>query len=254
MKTEYAGSSTSYTVGGPAPIVLIHGLFGDSRQWDYWLDKFSQHHVKAINLYGHGDRAESLHRIPLRSFITDTHNQIKSFGSRCYLIGHSAGGLIAKHIAANDPDLTAGLILLASSPSKESGKIPLRRTFVRWWIAKAILTGRQCRPDHKSSLVFGNGTPMEFGVESGLALREILLASHSAHRPICPRMVIAAQDDNIVPLKTQLKIADHMGTNLNMLPGSHMFHCDPASRDAVVTYCQKTIHRWATHRVLQKAA
>lgn len=101
-------------IGSGPPIVLIHGLGLDRFLWDPFVTPLSEQcRVIRYDLLGHGD-AEPL-TAPVTS--TDFNAQLLSVLDdrkidRAVLMGFSLGGVIARTIAAQNPDRVAGLILL----------------------------------------------------------------------------------------------------------------------------------------------
>ena len=55
-------------------------------------------------------------------------------GAPVALVGHSLGGLVARHLAAADPELAAGLVMLGT-PNRGSEAAEL---VSRWWLGRAV--------------------------------------------------------------------------------------------------------------------
>jgi pimeloyl-ACP methyl ester carboxylesterase len=109
-------------VGSGSPVVLLHGLSGSRQWWGRNMEALSSHHlVSAIDLVGFGrsrpilgpkepppgflDMAAALARWISRSFDSQ----------RVHLVGHSMGGHVALHLAANHPELIRSLVLVSST-------------------------------------------------------------------------------------------------------------------------------------------
>ncbi len=109
------GSVISYGEGpnnGPA-LLLIHGQTVTWEDYDKALPELSKSfHVYAVDCYGHG---ESSHAAELYSCRTNGEALIWFMNNvmkeKCYLSGHSSGGILAAWIAANAPEQIGGLVL-----------------------------------------------------------------------------------------------------------------------------------------------
>jgi len=106
--------------GVGTPLLLIHGLSGSSSWWRHNLEELAtRHRVIAIDLVGFGrNRRFRNSRLPLSleelagvvvRFIEEHVNE------QVHLVGHSMGGQIAIHVAANRPDLLRSLILVSTT-------------------------------------------------------------------------------------------------------------------------------------------
>jgi pimeloyl-ACP methyl ester carboxylesterase len=116
-RTAKAGGHVANFGEGPPngkPLVLLHG---QGSQWEDYVrvlpTLIRNHHVYAIDAYGHGQSS----RLPPRSY---TNAQIGTLlaefletvvGERAIVSGHSSGALLALWLAANRPDLVRGLVL-----------------------------------------------------------------------------------------------------------------------------------------------
>jgi 2-hydroxy-6-oxonona-2,4-dienedioate hydrolase len=105
-------------VGVGPPLVLVHGYFGGSSQWDAQLPLLSQHFdVVALNLAGYGMANHLVAPTDLadhaRSVLaTLDHAGIESF----HLLGHSMGGMVAQEITRQAPHRVNKLVLYATGP------------------------------------------------------------------------------------------------------------------------------------------
>ncbi|MFH6781976.1 MULTISPECIES: alpha/beta fold hydrolase [Methylobacterium] len=107
-------------------VVLLHGL-GRTRRSMARL---------AARLRAAGYRVESLgypsRRLGLAACAAHLRPAVAAIrqraGGRIVLVGHSMGGLVARHLAAADPDLAAGLVMLGT-PNRGSEAADLVSTF-----------------------------------------------------------------------------------------------------------------------------
>ncbi len=109
------GVTLSYRVAGdPAgePMVLLHGLGDDERDWRTVLPALAgRHRVYALDLRGHGRSSHpgeysfELMRDDVLGFLE------KADVGRCVLVGHSMGGTVGILLARRAPHLLTHLIL-----------------------------------------------------------------------------------------------------------------------------------------------
>ena len=108
----------SYTeFGTGAPIVIVHGLFGSSRNWTSIAKKLGEsHHVLSVDLRNHGaspwsDSMDLSHMAAdLSRFIDDHHLKDP------IVIGHSLGGKAAMVLALTHPDKVGKLVVADIAP------------------------------------------------------------------------------------------------------------------------------------------
>jgi len=111
-----------WSVADPkAALLLVHGLGGHSARWDY-LANFLVHHKYssyAIELMGFGEtKGVSGHIDSFNNYFQDLKELYKSIKQECpnkkiFILGESLGGLITFLLAAKEPDLFAGQILIS---------------------------------------------------------------------------------------------------------------------------------------------
>lgn len=98
--------------GGPA-LLLIHGQAVAWEDYSKVLPELAKSfHVYAVDCFGHG---ESSHEPSLYSCRANGEALVwlirNVIGEACYVSGHSSGGILATWLAANSPELVAGLVL-----------------------------------------------------------------------------------------------------------------------------------------------
>jgi pimeloyl-ACP methyl ester carboxylesterase len=100
--------------GGAPPLVLVHGVGCDHSFMAPQFDAFAgAHRVVAVDLRGHGrsDKPQQDYTIP--AFADDLAWVLRELGlERTVVVGHSMGGAVALELAAERPDLLAGVVLL----------------------------------------------------------------------------------------------------------------------------------------------
>ncbi len=116
---ELGGVDIAYRSFVPAdvsdrvPVVLVHGMGGDSGTWDRFAKALTDkgRHVVAVDLRGHG-RSAHTPTYHFDSFGTDILALIDHLAlTEVDLVGHSLGGYAATVAAQRHPDLVRTLVL-----------------------------------------------------------------------------------------------------------------------------------------------
>jgi 3-oxoadipate enol-lactonase len=103
---------------GP-PFVMLHGLGGSCRDWEYQIPHFSRRYrVLAPDLRGFGDSPRGRGRINVQRHADDlvAFLDAQDIG-RCVLAGHSMGGAVAQQFTLDHPHRVERLIIANSVPS-----------------------------------------------------------------------------------------------------------------------------------------
>jgi pimeloyl-ACP methyl ester carboxylesterase len=102
---------------GNAPLVMLHGLLGSSRNWITIGKALSAHYeVFALDLRNHGDSPHDA-----KSGFDDMAGDVEGFLHRqglesAHLLGHSLGGKVAMHLAVGDPHRVRSLTVVDIAP------------------------------------------------------------------------------------------------------------------------------------------
>ena len=108
------GSLYYESLGKGAPVILIHGGFGDRRMWDTQFEPLSQ--AFRVIRYDHRGFGKSSAAAKAYSPVADLvalmdHLELK----RANLVGNSMGGTLALDFALLQPDRTGAVVVVASS-------------------------------------------------------------------------------------------------------------------------------------------
>ena len=121
-KYEYAETSAgklryAKRGSGDDTAILIHGFGGDLDNWLFNIDALGESAtVYALDLPGHGQSTKSLDKPGLGALADAVASFMKTVGiDSAHLVGHSMGGAIAMHMAANDPGKVDSLSLICSA-------------------------------------------------------------------------------------------------------------------------------------------
>lgn len=97
--------------GNNTPLVLLHGLLGDSGDWQPVIDRLPGHHCIALDLPGHGNH----HSLTVDGFEQSHQWLVAELASRnierYLLAGYSLGGRLALYHASREPAGLQGLLL-----------------------------------------------------------------------------------------------------------------------------------------------
>jgi pimeloyl-ACP methyl ester carboxylesterase len=207
------------------PIVLIHG-FGLDRS--IWKDMVSccmgEANVILPDLRGHGESDVTGGMYSMSLLAADIVGLLDHLGiEKAIVCGHSMGGYVTLAIADQYPDRLAGLGLITSkaegdSTDKRSGRYALVQA-VREKGSTALAESLAPRiskyPDviEKSAQIINNTNPHGI-VGSALGMAERPDRTELLSQIICPVLVLAGEQDQLIPLYYAQEMA-------NQLPNVH---------------------------------
>jgi 3-oxoadipate enol-lactonase len=116
---EIGDAKLYYEVDGTGePLLLIHGVRGSIRNWQYVRPLIRQHFQTILpELRGHGRSSELTEVTKVDRFAKDFLHLLKSLKiKKCYIAGHSLGGFIAQQMALDAPECVKKLILIDAAP------------------------------------------------------------------------------------------------------------------------------------------
>lgn len=102
----------SRTMGEGRPLVILHGLFGSSDNWQTLALRFSAcFHVHLLDLRNHG-RSPWSDEHTYEAMVSDVKTYLDTHGlTDVALIGHSMGGKVAMFLAQKHPTLLSKMII-----------------------------------------------------------------------------------------------------------------------------------------------
>jgi esterase len=104
-------------IGQGEPLVILHGLFGSSKNWQSLAKVFARHFdVVTLDLRNHG---QSFHSdvMDYPAMVDDVHQLVSHLGIKpCRLIGHSMGGKVAMLLASKSPQSVSQLVVADIAP------------------------------------------------------------------------------------------------------------------------------------------
>lgn len=111
------GHRVSYRTAGEGPVILlIHGITGDSRQWNDIIPQLADHYtVVAPDLLGHGQSSKPRGDYSLGAYAVSLRDLLIVLGHRrATVVGHSLGGGIAMQFSYEYPVFCERLVLVDS--------------------------------------------------------------------------------------------------------------------------------------------
>ncbi len=104
-------------VGQGEPLLILHGLFGSSRNWQSLVRRYAEHFdVIAVDLRNHG---QSFHNDAMDyvAMAEDVRALIETLGlSSVRIIGHSMGGKVALRLAIDHGDIINRIVVADIAP------------------------------------------------------------------------------------------------------------------------------------------
>jgi pimeloyl-ACP methyl ester carboxylesterase len=111
------GHRVTYRTAGEGPVILlIHGITGDSRQWEPVMKLLAERFtVVAPDLLGHGESAKPRGDYSLGAYAAGLRDLMIALGHRrATIVGHSLGGGVAMQFAYEYPVFCERLVLVSS--------------------------------------------------------------------------------------------------------------------------------------------
>lgn len=106
------------TYGEGQPLIILHGLFGQSDNWNSLARKFAEQGLKVftVDLRNHGLSPHS-HLWNYEVMAEDVYELINRYHlQNCILLGHSMGGKTAMYVAQMFPEVLSKLIVADIAP------------------------------------------------------------------------------------------------------------------------------------------
>lgn len=105
------------TTGKGKPLVILHGLFGSSRNWNSAAKRLAvDYHVITVDMRNHGESGHAPD-MTYPDMVADLDRLMTELAlPEAWLLGHSMGGKAAMGFALTYPEKTAGLIVVDIAP------------------------------------------------------------------------------------------------------------------------------------------
>lgn len=201
-------------LGSGPPLVLVHGLAGSGAWWRRNIPAFTNFFtVYVIDLVGFGSN-RAWRPLDIEQSAEALAEFIGCVPSGCaHVIGHSMGGQIVTHLAANHPDRVDRLVLAAASG--------LVRSDLLHMALRLPQTGRYGRLDFMPTLAIDS---LRAGPANVLLAALELLSndvSEALQRIVVPTLLVWGAQDKLVPVAVgeAAHKAIH-GSRLEIIPGA----------------------------------
>ncbi len=248
--------------GGDGPVVvLLHGIYGQLRNFTYALtDQLTDHRLIVVDRPGWGHSTVEGDHPTIETQARMIADLIDALGlDRPLLVGHSMGGAVALAMALNQPSKICGLALIApltqrmtAMPAIFRGKAPPEalRGLAAWTVGVPLttLTG----PAVSKQVFAPDPVPLDFGTRGGglVALRPSsfqagaaeLTDANRALATMVPRYgairlpvaILYGRDDELLDPVTQGEVtaSEIPGATLTNIGGGHMIPVTHAGETA----------------------
>ena len=257
-------------------ILLIHGTWGNAASWGAFVPALEAEgfEVHAPSLRYHDlpleEGATKIATLSLTDYVDDLSDYLSKMTSKPIILGHSLGGLLAQLVAARNPQLHRGVVLLGTAPI--AGIFALYPSmlgcfyqhYLQWGFWKKPLYPTKKRVNHYCMNHQSDADQQQFFealvTESGRVYAEMALwfldpkrAAHVDTKKItAPMLIVSGTDDRIVNMRiSKVTAKKYPQARLEIIKGSdHMY--------AMGKYMPKTIElivAWAqNNRLLNQSA
>lgn len=244
-------------------LLMVHGMWGGSWIWSSMKAFYEDRGYTCITpTLRHHDLTPgampdpALGRLSLNDYVDDLEVLIRSLPEKPIAVGHSMGGILVQLLAQRN--LLAGMVLCASAPPADIPALSLGG--VRSFLGFLTTWGFWRKPHRPSyeSMVHSSlqlipeseraGYYDRIVYDSGRVVVEIALpfldsnntTRVDAGRITCPGLVLAGQDDRLIPLTAIRKIAKKYDAELVELSGqTHWLVVEPGWQKAA-----RSIEQW----------
>ena len=253
MKTFANGIAMNCEVaGGGPPLILIHALGLDHRQWRRQLESFApRFEVITYDVRGHGLSDRPAGPYKLEQMADDLYGLLAAWGiRRAYVAGLSLGGMIAQTFALDYPEMVESLILADTTseypPDARRGFDARARTVEAQGIEPMVegTLERWFTPEYRQRevatvdevrAILRMADPAGYAASCRAVARVDL--THRLGKLTVPTLVIVGAEDTSTPPSDAERLRDTIpGARLAVIPGAaHLSNVSHAAEfDALV--------------------
>jgi len=260
LATAVDGTQIHYQALEPArpsslpPVVLIHGIGLSGRFWFGMPEQIANHaqhprRVVVVDNRGTGKSGRPLGVYPVPMMAEDVRAVLDAeHVSRAVVVGISMGGMVAQELALRHPQRVGGLVLMATTAGLPHGRLPSPQALMTLLglalpgtpsmdVVRLMISERDVA--RAAALMAPWPAAMREDPISPASLLSQFAgcAVHSTgfrlHTIRCPTVVIAGQEDVLMPPVNSERIAARIpGAHLELLP--NVAHAIPTQDEAVV--------------------
>jgi pimeloyl-ACP methyl ester carboxylesterase len=212
------------------PLVFIHGSGDSGRIWRLQVEHFGKERAFAIDLPGHGERADTLPaEITVEDYARAVHEVITS-GLRLQrpiIAGHSLGGAIALQMGLEYGEELGGLILIGTGARLRVSPVILQEARDAPDLAREHTNALCLLPEHVPTI----GAQIlreQVKTKPGILYRDLLACDtfdviSRLHEITLPTLVICGSEDLMTPPKYSTFLHAHLsgvegGARLHIFP------------------------------------
>ncbi|MGQ9490902.1 MAG: alpha/beta fold hydrolase [Anaerolineae bacterium] len=234
---------------GETPLLLLHGLGSSADDWFMQLPAFAPYfRCIAPDLRGHGlsDKPDGPYSVAL--FAADAAALLTALGAMpAHVLGLSLGGMVAQQLAIAYPHLVRSLVLINTMPgiwppSWHIVQVGLRRLAAPWRTRSMAEQAARVAADlfpHQQQAFLRAQVQARLASNDPEAYRKATMAvagfrpGRALHRLACPVLIIAGEEDRVVPRLYQERLRRALpAAEFVLLPGvGHA--CNVEAPDAV---------------------
>jgi len=262
--------NTRVVGSGPDTLVLLHGFGSDQSVWDAYLPWLAQHYrVISYDLPFAGSADPSSFELSrhgsVDGHVPDLLQILRAYGiGRCFLVGHSFGGLIGIFAGTERPDLFERLILIGVSaryldepdykggfdmPGLDQMFAAVAANFRGWAESFAPIVAGKPFEDPAAQTFLASLLRTRPDIAVAMA-QSIFLGDYrpQVRRCTTPAIILQTEDDPAVPLEAALWLQRHLrGSELEIIPtAGHLPHI--SAPDAMREALSRHLPRLALRR------
>lgn len=244
MRKGFAGGSIFATTHGSEPwrVVALPGWMHTVADFDRVLGEVATTGIGsvAVDLPGFGGTAdappEAWGSARYAEWLAPLVEEIASDGRPPVVVGHSFGGRVAVHLAAQRPELVAALVLTGVPllPRKDR---PASKPALAFRVARS-LHRRGLLPDERMEAVRRKHGSADYRAASGV-MRDVLVTvtNESYEAPLrsssCPITFVWGSTDDAAPLEVAQRAATMVGERGRLMTVDGVGHQTPLSEPAI---------------------
>jgi pimeloyl-ACP methyl ester carboxylesterase len=141
LKAKVNGFEMNYEdTGKGTPIVLIHGIGGDTTEWSLLVPELSKEaRCIAVDLRGHGKSEKPDQPYTQDMFADDVAALLNTMKiDKAYICGISMGGFVALKMALNHPEKVSGLILIDTAAEMPAKTVEAGSRWAKAFVEKGL--------------------------------------------------------------------------------------------------------------------
>ncbi|MGH2495762.1 MAG: alpha/beta fold hydrolase [Ktedonobacteraceae bacterium] len=208
------------------PLVFIHGSGDTSRVWRFQVDYFGAERAFAIDLPGHGQRADTLpQEASVQEYAWAAHDSIwNEMGLEHPIIaGHSLGGAVALAMGLEYGDEVGGLILIGTGARLRVRPDLLAATRTAPDDATRQLKSLAFAPNHTEAMLDDmleeeQDKPAPYILHRDLAACNVFDCMARLSEIHLPTLIICGTEDRLTPVKYSQYLREHIaGSSLRLI-------------------------------------